>query len=79
MTINFLLLTNLAPFHRMYIKEKHDKALYDIQFANNINESIFATCGSNYISIYKCLENGPIEFLQCYQDADVSKQKKNSH
>ena len=55
-----------------WIKEDHEKSIFGVQFNQHLNgqHNYFATVGSNRISIYKCLENGQIQLVQCYADPD---------
>lgn len=53
--------------------EDHGTAIYDIEFCNYLSHGepiIFATCGSNRVSIYECKSDAEITLLQCYSDAN---------
>lgn len=61
------------PFRCSY-KEDHNQHLYGVSFNHLIKEPlVFATVGSNRVSVYECLDNGKLNFLQCYADPDVSR------
>lgn len=60
------------------MQEDHLQPIFSTQFNHFISKSdskpnIFATAGSNRVSVYECSsEGGGISLLQCYADADVS-------
>ncbi|UYV71372.1 EED [Cordylochernes scorpioides] len=56
------------------LKENHNQPLFGVQFNTYLKDGrdIFATVGSNKITIYECLEGGGIKPIQSYTDPDVS-------
>ncbi|EIE27269.1 fertilization-independent endosperm protein 2, partial [Coccomyxa subellipsoidea C-169] len=56
--------------------EEHGQPIYCVSF-NFYREgcqNVFASCGSNGATIYRCLEGGAVEILQAYIDEDVQEE-----
>lgn len=56
------------------MREDHGQSLFGVQFNHLLNEDqplIFASVGSNKVSVYRCLDDGSINLLQSYADPDV--------
>ncbi|RWS20786.1 hypothetical protein B4U80_03854 [Leptotrombidium deliense] len=57
-----------------FFKESHNFPLFGIQINPYLQDDrryVFATVGSNRISIYECLESGGLRLLQAYADPDT--------
>lgn len=53
-------------------KEDHNQPLFSVQFNHLVKDvNVFACVGSNRVSIYECLDNGKLKYLQCYADPEV--------
>ncbi|XP_055381066.1 polycomb protein esc [Condylostylus longicornis] len=58
--------------YSFHLKEDHNQPIFGAQFHHGIkNKNIFASVGSNRISVYECLPNGQITLLQSYSDPDT--------
>lgn len=66
--------TNKAKIHfkcTNCLKEDHGQPLFGVQFnVQDCHSIVFATVGSNRITIYECQDKGQIKLLQAYVDAD---------
>lgn len=64
--------------HRSYVKEDHGQPIFGTQFNQYLKKDqplLFASTGSNRVSIYECLTDGGLKMIQCYMDPDVSEQR----
>lgn len=65
----------LQMIYRCALREDHGQSLFGVQFNHLLNEDqplIFASVGSNRVSVYQCVDDGSINLLQSYADPDVS-------
>ncbi|KAL9968870.1 hypothetical protein ACROYT_G021013 [Oculina patagonica] len=58
-----------------FLKEDHKQPIFAVQFNHNVPEGtddlhMFATVGSNRVTIYQCEAKGVVKLLQAYMDAD---------
>lgn len=61
-------------FLRSSVREDHCTALFGVQFNHYLKRDelpVFASVGSNRVSVYRCLKNGSMDLVQCYADPDV--------
>lgn len=59
--------------YRSMVEEDHGKPLYGVQFNHCLKKEaplIFATVGTNRVTVYECPDDGSIKLLQCYEDED---------
>ncbi|KAM7446903.1 hypothetical protein ABFA07_004870 [Porites harrisoni] len=66
---------NLAFRCVNFLKEDHKQPIFAVQFNYNVPEGtedlhLFATVGSNRVTIYQCEAKGVVKLLQAYADAD---------
>lgn len=65
-----------APFRfSTYLREDHGVQIFGTQFNHCLKRDqplVFASVGSNRVSVYECLRDGGIKLLQSYSDPDVS-------
>jgi len=57
----------------VYLKEEHGQPMFGVAFNHHLGEgqpNVFATAGSNRVSVYQCEADGKIRLLQCYADPD---------
>lgn len=57
------------------IKEDHGQSIFGVQFNYHLRKDqplMFASCGTNRISVYECPKEGGLKMLQAYADPDVS-------
>lgn len=61
-------------FFRTYFKEDHNQPIFGTAFSQHLKPGepiIFASAGSNRVTVYECQKNGGIKWLQCYSDPDT--------
>ncbi|KAK9907286.1 hypothetical protein WJX75_000704 [Coccomyxa subellipsoidea] len=65
-----------SPRHTNHIKEDHGLPIYCVSFNfhSEACKTVFASCGSNWATIYKCLPGGAVEVLQAYVDEDAQEE-----
>ncbi|ELU03609.1 hypothetical protein CAPTEDRAFT_1436 [Capitella teleta] len=57
-----------------YLKEDHGQPVFGVQFNYHTKDGdpvLFATVGSNRVTVYECEESGKITLVQAYIDADA--------
>ncbi|XP_037044743.1 polycomb protein EED-like [Bradysia coprophila] len=57
--------------YKNYVVENRGRIIYAVEFCNCLKDGepiIFATCGSNAVTIYECKNSGEMQLLQCYED-----------
>jgi len=56
-----------------YLKEEHEQPMFGVAFNHYLGEgapNVFATAGSNRVSVYQCEPGNTVRLLQCYADPD---------
>jgi len=57
------------------VKENHGANIFGVAFNTLLGKEepqVFATAGSNRVTVYECPRQGGMQLLHCYADPDVS-------
>lgn len=60
-----------------HVKENHGANIFGVAFNTLLGKDepqVFATAGSNRVTVYECPRQGGMQLLHCYADPDVSRQ-----
>lgn len=58
-----------------HVKENHGANIFGVAFNTLLGKEepqVFATAGSNRVTVYECPRQGGMQLLHCYADPDVS-------